>query len=227
MNTLRFHILGVEIRVRCADPYSYKLLLKGYSAFVTDSDIEPDLEYIIHPLDAPRFELRFNGQPAEAAEDEYELLYFFEKHMTMEVQKRRQDLLFMHAAALEFGGRVLILVAPSGSGKSTTTWALINNGFHYLSDELAPIHTETLRVHPYPHALCLKAVPPDPFGLPAETLQTSYTLHVPVESFPGELCREPAPLEAIFFLGYDLEIGAPRVSPISRGEAGARIYSNA
>ncbi|MGE0372215.1 MAG: hypothetical protein AB7Q01_10055 [Gammaproteobacteria bacterium] len=227
MKTLRFHILGVGIRVRCADPYSYGLLLKGYSAFVTDSDVEPDLDYTVHPLEASGFELLFDGQPAETAVDEYELLYFFEKHMTMEVQKRRQDLLFMHAAALEYGGRVSILVAPSGSGKSTTTWALVNNGFRYLSDELAPIHPETLRVHPYPHALCLKAVPPDPFGLPAETLHTSYTLHVPVESFPGELCREPAPLEAIFFLRYDPEIGAPRVSPISRGEAGARIYSNA
>ncbi|MCC6209184.1 MAG: hypothetical protein IT488_13690 [Gammaproteobacteria bacterium] len=201
--------------------------MKGYSAFVTGSDVEPDLEYSVNSLDPPGFELLFNNELAQTAEDEYDLIYYFEKHMTMEVQKLRQDLLFMHAAALEYNGRALLLVAPSGSGKSTTTWALINSGFRYLSDELAPIHTGTLQVHPYPHALCLKAEPPKPFSLPDETLHTSYTLHVPVEGFPGDWGREPAPLAAIFFLRYDPESGEPQVKPISKGEAGARIYSNA
>lgn len=227
MKILSLRVLDVGIRVRCADPYSYGLLLKGYSAFVSGSIPDPALEYTVHPLEPSGFDLLFAGELAQTAEDEYDLLYYFEKHMTMEVQKLRQDLLFMHAAALEYDGRVLLLVAPSGSGKSTTTWALINSGFRYLSDELAPIHTETLRVHPYPHALCLKAEPPEPFGLPGETLRTSYTLHVPVESFPGDCGREPAPLAAIFFLRYDPEIGEPQVRPISKGEAGARIYSNA
>lgn len=227
MKTLYLRVLGIGIRVRCPDPYSYGLLLKGYSAFLTAADAEPALDYTVLPLSPAGFELLLDGQPAETAEDEYELLYFFEKHMTIEVQKRRQDLLFMHAAALDLDGRALILVAPSGSGKSTTTWALLNNGLRYLSDELAPIELATLRVHAYPHALCLKAVPPEPFGLPDETLHTSHTLHVPVEYFPGELCQEPTPLAAIFFLRYDPAAGEPAVRPISKGEAGARIYSNA
>lgn len=227
MNTLHLRILEVAIRVRCADPYSYGLLLKGYSAFLAGPDLKPDLDYTILPQQDSGYDLLLDEQPAEAADDEYELLYSFEKHMTIEVQKRRQDLLFMHAAALELDGRVLILVAPSGSGKSTTTWALINNGFHYLSDELAPIDLVTMQVHAYPHALCLKSVPPEPFGLPEETLHTSYTLHVPVEYFPGELRKAPAPLAAIFFLRYDPQAGDPAARPISKGEAGARIYSNA
>jgi hypothetical protein len=204
------------------------LLVKGYSAFLAGSDSEPHLDYtILRREHSAGFDLLLDGQPAETAEDEYELLYFFEKNMTMEVQKRRQDLLFMHAAAVEYGGRVLMLVAPSGSGKSTTTWALINNGFHYLSDELAPIDPETLRVNLYPHALCLKAVPPEPFGLPEEALHTAHTIHVPVESFPGELCKAPAPLAAIVFLRYDPQAKDPSLRKISKGEAGARIYSNA
>lgn len=227
MKLLHLRVLEVGIRVRTPDPYSYGLLLKGYSAFLTDADLVPDLDYAVVSLQDAGFDLLLNGELVESAVDEYELLYFFEKHMTMEVQKRRQDLLFMHAAALEYDGRVLLLVAPSGSGKSTTTWALLNNGCRYLSDELAPIHLDTLRVHPYPHALCLKADPPEPFGLPEETLRTSYTLHVPVEYLPGALCPQPAPLEAIFFLRYDPAVGDPAVKPISRGEAGARIYSNA
>lgn len=227
MKILYLRVLGIGIRVQCSDPYSYGLLIKGYSAFQTGSEIEPDLSYAILPQEDSTFELILDGQPAETALDDYELLYMFEKNMTIEVQKRRQDLLFMHAGALEYNGRVLLLVAPSGSGKSTTTWALVNNGFHYLSDELAPIDLETLQVHLYPHALCLKAVPPEPFGLPEETLYTSYTIHVPVEFFPGALCKEPAPLVAIFFLRYDPQAEQPAVKLISKAEAGARIYSNA
>jgi hypothetical protein len=227
LKTLQLRVLGVQIRVRCADPYSYGLLLKGYSAFLAGSDLKPDLEYTVLPQPDSGFDLLLDEQPAEAADDEYELLYSFEKNMTIEVQKRRQDLLFMHAAALEHDGRASLLVAPSGSGKSTTTWALANNGFRYMSDELAPIELATMQVQAYPHALCLKAVPPEPFGLPEATLHTSYTLHVPVEYFPGELRMEPAPLAAIFFLHYDPGSGEPAARPISKGEAGARIYSNA
>lgn len=226
MNTLFLHVLGVGIRVRCPDPYSYGLLLKGYSAFLSDGTAEPDLSYSIVPKRDSTFDIVLDGAPAEEARDDYELLYLFEKGMTLEVQKRRQNLLFMHAAALEYRGRILLLVAPSGSGKSTTTWALVNNGFRYLSDELAPIDPATFEVHPYPHALCLKAAPPEPFGLPEQTLRTSYTMHVPVECLPGEPCREPAPLAAIFFLRYDPKAGEPSLKPVSKAEAGARIYSN-
>lgn len=227
MKILDLRILGVGVRVRCADPYSYALLWKGYSAFIAANDASADLEYTVFQLKAPVFDLWFDGQPAEHAVDEYELLYVFEKHMTMEVQKLRQDLLFLHAAAVERDRRVALLVAPSGTGKSTIAWALVNSGFRYLSDELAPIALATLQVQPYPHALCLKWEPPAPFCLPVETLRTSYTLHIPVELLLGGVCREEASLAAIFFLRYDRQIGEPQAKPISRAEAAARIYSNA
>jgi len=227
LKILDLRILGIAVRVRCADPYSHVLLSQGYSAFIAGANASAGLEYTVLQRKAPAFELGFNGRPIVHALDEYELLYAFEKHMTMQVQKLRQDLLFLHAAALEQHCRAALLVAPSGTGKSTTAWALTNNGFRYLSDELAPISLATLQVHPYPHALCLKWDPPAPFCLPAETLRTSYTLHVPVELLPGEVCREKTPLSAIFFLRYDPQIGSPQAKPISRAEAAARIYSNA
>jgi len=133
----------------------------------------------------------------------------------------------MHAAALEHDGRACLLVAPSGSGKSTTAWALLNNGFHYMSDELAPIDLIAMEVHLYPHALCLKAAPPEPFRLPEGTVNTSHTIHVPVENLSGELCEFPSPLAAIFFLRHDPSAKEPAAKPVSSAEAAARIYSNA
>jgi len=227
LKVLNLHILEVGIRVLCQDPYSYDLLARGYSAFIRPDHPTADLNYTIIPEENSSYQIILEGRPAETAADDYELLYMFEKSLTMEIQLLRQDLLFMHAGALEYEGRVCLLVAPSGSGKSTTTWALLNNGFRYLSDELAPIDLATLEVHIYPHALCLKAAPPEPFQLPAGVFHTSHTIHVPVEYIPAEICIQPYPLAAVFFLRYDPSVKEPTAKPVSKAGAAARIYSNA
>lgn len=170
--------------------------------------------------------IELEGQQTVTADSDYEVLYYFEKMMTIALEELRSDLYFLHAGALEYGGTACILVAESGAGKSTTTWALLHNGFRYLSDELAPVDLESLEVMPYPHALCLKSDPPAPFHLPEETLRTRHTLHVPVERLPGNFLRTSVPLSAAFFISYRPDAPAPSVRPISQGETTARIYAN-
>jgi len=93
------------------------------------------------------------------AEDYAELLYAAEKDLTIELQKQRSDLYFLHAAALALSDNAFLLVAPSGSDKSTTIWELMHHGFSYLSDELSPVDLTTMEVHGYPHAICFKKNP--------------------------------------------------------------------
>ena len=70
------------------------------------------------------------------------------------------------------GFRWHMLVAPSGGGKSTLCWALLQHGFRYTSDELAPVELAMLDVHPYPRTLILEREPALPYQLPARTLRT-------------------------------------------------------
>ena len=170
--------------------------------------------------------VRENQKPLMASDDS-ELLFFFEKDLTIELQRLRCDLYFVHSAVLELAGKALMLVGESGSGKSTTVWALLHHGFRYLSDELAPVDLETLKVCPYPHALCLKNEPPTSYPLPKKTLYTSQTLHVPTENLPAGTTTVPIPLAAIFFLRCHAEASGPSVQPISRAEAGARLLAHA
>ena len=121
----------------------------------------------------------------------------------------------------------LALVAPSGYGKSTTTWGLLHHGFKYLSDELAPVHLTTMQVHPFPHALCLKAVPPNGYPLPKETIYTTVTAHVPTPFVPCETTMETIPLKAIFFVRFIGEISEPVLKPIGKAAAAARLFTNA
>ena len=167
------------------------------------------------------------GQDAMVSMDTGEFLYELEHYLVRELQKRRTDLYFLHAAALETAGNAHLIIAESGGGKSTAAWGLLHHGFGYLSDELAPIDLRCIEVHAYPHALCLKQAPPLPYRLPADTVRTARTLHVPVPYLPRVAAQDAYPLGSLWFLRYRPELPGPMVRSITPGEASARLYANA
>jgi hypothetical protein len=189
---------------------------------------DPVLEYEVRRRGhSSQFCLGRHGREPITAADEGELLFILEKELTIELQKIRRELYFLHAAALSLGGRSLVIVAASGTGKSTTAWGLLHHGFDYLSDELAPIDLDSLRLQPYPHALCLKKEPPTPYFLPVQTLRTASTLHIPVAQLPNAAVSQPTPLSAMFFLEYCPELKIPTARMITKAEAAARLFVNA
>jgi hypothetical protein len=226
---LHFSIFGQRIRIRCDDNAFRQLVLANYGAFRVPSGTE-DLVYSVDRTE--RGDFRIDCGDETLADDvgdaavEYVFLYLLEKQIALDLQKRRPDLYFVHASALERRGRVSVISAASGTGKSTTAWALLRHGFRYLSDELAPIAPDTFEVHPYPHALCLKATPPEPYPLPEGIARTERTVHVPVSLLPGGAFPAPAPLHALFFLRRDTPRSQPAFSRLSPAEAGARLYAN-
>ena len=227
MPTFTLTLFDRHVQVQCADPKVRALLQVNYGqleAKVTNVD----LRYrIVKETASSFFRLTRKGQPALLPANDGELLFLLEKDLTVEVQKLRSDLYFLHAAVLGFEGKACLLVAPSGGGKSLTTWALLHHGFHYASDELGPVDLNTLSVFPYPHALCLKSTPPASYPLPADTLFTTRTIHVPTHLLPAPVCTKPLPLAAIFFLQYRPELAQPQLQPITKAAAGARLFVNA
>ena len=223
---LSFDFFGIEVEVTTADPDCKKLISGNYSSFVARAK-KPTLAYSVHQCSDGAFEISRGNDYSLVASDDGDLLFQLEKEITIEIQKLRPDLYFLHAAVLDFDGLGLMLVANSGGGKSTTAWALSHHGFRYLSDELAPIDLRTLEIYPYPHALGLKKLPPSPYRLPRETIRTSRTVHVPVEALPGGGQSVPTCVSAIFFVSYRPDQEFPRAMPISRTEAAARLFANA
>jgi len=219
-------VLGCNIKVQCEDAQSLALLAVNYGHMQRDLEAT-DLNYTVgRQKGSSAYFISRDRQEPLMASDDSEFLFLFEKDMTIELQKRRRDLYFVHSAVLEFAGNAFMLVAASGSGKSTTTWDLLHHGFHYLSDELGPVDLKTLEVYPYPHAICLKSEPPGPYPLPDKTLYTSRTMHVPIESLPSRVGSGPTPLTTIFFLHYRPETSGPVVHPISGAEAAARLFAH-
>lgn len=224
-------IFNCTIDVRCYSSQLASILIDVYGAMQIDKAEDPPvLNYTIRveltdELDQNNFIIEREGCDELVTQDISEFIFFFEKDMTIELQKIRSDLLFIHSAVVEFEGAAMLLVAPSGTGKSTTTWALLNNGFSYLSDELAPIDLTTMTIHPYPHAINLKARPPM-YDLPDGCLFTSQTIHVPSTKYSNSIQFKPAVLKAIVFLEYNQTLSEPEISRVSTAQASAKLYAN-
>ncbi len=225
MQPIDLTVFNVRWRILCADHAANDLLRLNFGEFLSPTSAQPDESIRIEAGTATRWQLVHRDDEPLPIADTYGLLYCVEKTLTIATQRHRPDLFFLHAAALAIDGNAVLLIASSGSGKSTTAWAMTQRGFSYLSDELAPIDLPAMTVHPYPHALCLKSVPPSPFALPPTTIVTAHTMHVPTDSM-ANVCRRPTALCAVFFNQYDASASAPSVRPIGAGEATASIYRN-
>jgi hypothetical protein len=227
-NRLDLLIFERRVRASCDDSRLARLLEHNFERLAAPdpSDSNVQLRYALR-RNAAGFVLERAGRAPLTAAETGELLFLLEKDVTIELQKLRRDLFFLHAAALTWQEQAVLVVGASGAGKSTLAWALCHHGFRYLSDELAPIELGALHVHAYPHALCLKSAPPEPYALPASTLETATTLHVPAGELPAGVGTR-APLHAIFFLASDASASAePAVRALSAAEAGARLLANA
>lgn len=226
---LQFRILDCQISIHCSDELLRGLVMANYAIFEHPAR-HADLEYSAERRAGGGFRISRDGEvQAEDDDDEalrYMFIYLLEKLVAIDLQKQRTDLYFVHASALARAGGAIMIAAESGTGKSTTAWALLQHGFEYLSDELAPVDPATLAVHPYPHALCLKAHPPGPYPVPEDSVLTERTLHIPPALLPAPVVQQPVPLRALLFLQRDDGDSAPSVSEISAAEASARLYAN-
>lgn len=224
---LTFQLLGQTVRIAYADPIVARIVTGNFAAMpAAPDDTIPDLAYAAarHPgHDA--YLLHRQGRAPIAADTLCDLLFHLEKDLIVALQTRRPDLLHLHAAALAWEGRAWLLIGDSGAGKSTTTWGLLHHGLRYLSDELSPVDLESLAVHPYPHALCLKRRPPGPYAFPEDqVLDLGRTLHVPVAALPADVIHASCPLAGLIFVRHDPLLHQPVLRPLQAAEAGARLY---
>jgi hypothetical protein len=225
MIALQLEVLDCGVQIECIDESAHSLLQNAYGCFQRPIK-QTRLFYHITPSLSGRVLMERRGGCPEFAGEPGDLLSKFDKDLIVETQKLRPDLYFVHAAVVAFRGHAIALVAPSGFGKSTTTWALLHHGFHYLSDEIAPIDPKTFRVFPFPRALCLKTEPPARYPLPPDAIVTGRTIHVPTGLLPGRIVTEPLSLNSIFFLRFIGKGKPPVLKRIGAADGTVRLFTN-
>lgn len=221
-------MLGCNVVVKCEDQASTKLIREAYSAFLNapGPDLAETLRCRITRSDHNNgWDLLCETDVVQCP-DTADLLYYFEKSMTLWIQSKRPELFFTHAASLSINDQCVVIVGASGSGKSSLAWSLGNLGFQYLSDELAPIHPTRMHVEPYPHALCLKTKPISGPSLPRSTIHTSATMHVPAYELMVHSIERPCQIGALVFIDSYRNGRSMELKAISSAEAGARLYAN-
>jgi hypothetical protein len=77
-----------------------------------------------------------------------------------EVLRLEKEHLLLHAGALAFEGRGLILPAAKRAGKSTLVAGLLSHGFLYCSDEPAAINFQSGKLVPLPRVIHVKDTSP-------------------------------------------------------------------
>ncbi|KHD07759.1 hypothetical protein PN36_16210 [Candidatus Thiomargarita nelsonii] len=65
-------------------------------------------------------------------------------------------LAMIHAMAVAYGQKAVVMPAPSGYGKTTLSAALLKAGFSYLSDDMVPIKRGSHQITPLPTSLSIK-----------------------------------------------------------------------
>ncbi len=164
-----------------------------------------------------------------------ELLPYLEWGINWRVITRRAEFLQLHAAALARDGMALLLVGDSGVGKSTLAAGLISRGWEYLSDEFALIHPATLRVHPFPKALCVKEGSFDAVtGLGLPLWRRGHYVkafkgpvgYVRTADLGPRVATEPSPIRFVVFPRYAAGSEA-RLFPLARGSAAFLLAANA
>ena len=108
-------------------------------------------------LGAKRYAIFGDGVEVFRHRSREEIVPYLEWGINRRVVSLCSNYLQIHAASMACSGQGIIFAGNSGSGKSTLAAALLSRGWGYLCDEFALIDPATLRVHPFPKALCIKA----------------------------------------------------------------------
>ena len=139
------------------------------------------------------------------------------------------DFLLLHASVIKIDGELLVFLGKGRSGKTTLTIRLIEAGGQFYSDEFAPVHIGSGRIHPFPRALlCRGRVPAalrqgrdgsryDVFYDHQERDRKQRPVRrwiVPASSLGVTIATAPASAAALFFLG-GFSDGRTRIEPLS------------
>ncbi|MEM7356776.1 MAG: hypothetical protein AAF657_38525, partial [Acidobacteriota bacterium] len=106
------------------------------------------------PRCRPVHRLLFDGRPTITVRRAEDLLDRFE-HELLTAVATRTSYVVLHAGAVVYDDRAILLPGRSFSGKSTLVRALVEAGATYYSDDLAPLDTDG-RLHAVPKRLALR-----------------------------------------------------------------------
>jgi hypothetical protein len=149
-----YRLLTTNFGILCNDPNLFASLRGFIEHLALPSAAVPDLIIEVRQAQPGRVRLIMNGAPQGNAMPEKMLIPCLLDRLRKHAYQRVPYLLALHAAALRWKGRSIILPGISGTGKSTLAAALLARGGELFSDEVALVLGDgTLAPIPLPPGL--------------------------------------------------------------------------
>lgn len=209
-----------------------------YRRFLTDRTGEREIHVTVQPKRRSpwrrrTYQVSVNGRLRFEPSRLEEVMPFVEWAINWEVPRTMPEYLQLHASSMEIDGTGVVFPGSSGSGKSTLTAGLLSQGWRYLCDEFALIHAETLQLHPFPRAICIKRGSASVMEALGLRLQGGFHYIKRSKGRVGFLdpsdVRKDAigrvcPIRYVIFPKYTPD-AQPALTPISRAEAAFDLHS--
>jgi hypothetical protein len=145
--------------------------------------------YEIKPQGEKSFEVIKDGElTLWSAEGRF--LSYLESQIRLTIAEYAESRVFLHAGAVGWKGKAIIIPGRSFSGKTSLVAELVKKGASYYSDDFAILDQNGL-VHPFHRQLSLR-------GIEDKFIQVDY----PVEALGGKAGREPLPVGIVLVTEY-------------------------
>lgn len=202
--TLRLRLLDSIVEIHTDDAEAWSLLALLWSEMTTRDEGEPARRYTLE-RDGKGGWIARAADTVEAIGDTLWGVTDALRYRMLELcEERLEGFVSLHAAAVARDGAAVVLAGESGAGKTTLTLGLLDAGWTYLSDDLAPVAVDTGLVHPFPKPLGVKD--PAVWERVRDAFET-IPLGPPSASFlvpPSRwtVATEPLPARAVLFPKY-------------------------
>jgi hypothetical protein len=186
---LHFSAYDLPLEIHCEDESLVSRLLTCLPPqFQPQVDRKCGRVYKVQRHGETRFELWVDSTCLVQSASFQEILDVLEGDIQLYVAEFARPWVFLHAGAVVWRGRAIVLPGSSFAGKSTLVAALLRAGAQYLSDEYAVLDRHA-RVYPYSRRLSLR------IGRQAPLRCTPFDLG-------AETCREPAPIGLVGLFSF-------------------------
>ncbi len=191
----RFESYGVSVEITSnhADVVEQAAQVARNSLMGQIRELRPgdtDQAFELNRTKSGTFTLVQNGKRIASGRSRKKFFKFFDSMVRVAIGEHAVDRIFMHAGAVGWKGKAIIIPGDSYQGKSTLVAALISNGASYYSDDFAVFDGDGL-LHPFPRPLAMRS----PDG-------RSKTYELTPESLGGVRGIEPIPVSTILFTEY-------------------------
>jgi hypothetical protein len=195
--TFAFRAFGSTLRIESNDTdllddirVETNSALIGKLEYIDPGSAIPDRVLGVY-LDGEAYRLYEDGEESTHGTSRRNFIKFYNAIVRVAVGEHAENLVFLHAGAVAWNEKAIVMPAHSFSGKTTLVAELVKLGAVYYSDEYAVIDADG-RVNPYERDLSVRF----------DGGRSEHTL-IPVETIGGKAGVDPVPIGMLLLTTYD------------------------